>query len=131
MSSLHLLKDLSKCHGTDTVMAVAGLWDKSEQSLFIHNILLSVIFYIAVDLYINHCPLFVYYSRYIIHIHRFTVDPNQLKQPNNYTHICIFLHFKIYNEFEELYMKESNMFDKKYIFVILHEKQKPVSADTW
>jgi len=42
-----------------------------------------------------------------------------------------FLHFKIYNEIEELYIKESNMFDKKYIFVILHEKQKPVSADTW
>jgi hypothetical protein len=37
-----------------------------------------------------------------------------------------FLHFKIYNEFEELYMKESNMFDKKYIFVILHENKKPV-----
>jgi len=42
-----------------------------------------------------------------------------------------FLHFKIYNEIEELYIKESNMFDKKYIFVILHKKQKTcVSVDT-
>ena len=59
-------------------------------------------------------------------LHRFTLDPKEVKQPDNYTHICIFLHFKIYNEFEELYMKESNMFDKKYIFVILHENKKPV-----
>ena len=126
MSSLHLLKDLSNCHGTDIVMAGSG-WVMGQiwtVSVYPQYPLVSYILYRGKSVY--HCPLFVYYSRYIIHIHRFTVDPNQLKQPNNYTHICIFLHFKIYNEFEELYMKESNMFDKKYIFVILHENKKPV-----
>ena len=38
----------------------------------------------------------------------------RIKQEFNYTHICIFLHFKIYNEIEELYIKESNVRQKIY-----------------